>query len=97
MLIVPVAAAPPVTPFTCQVTDMLDEPLTVEVKALVAPARTFAELGETPTVIVAGGGGGGTPGLPADPLVTPEQSAWKKATRSNNSMEMRRTAVVPRG
>lgn len=72
--------------------DSLAVPRTVAANVVVAPARTFADFGETPTVIV----GGGTPGLPVEFLVTPEQAAWKKAARSNNSMEMRRTAVVPR-
>jgi hypothetical protein len=49
-LIVPVAALPPATPFTCQVTEVFDDPVTVTVKDCAAPARTFAVAGETVTV-----------------------------------------------
>ncbi len=66
-------ALPPATPFTCQVTDEFDVPVTVAVKDCDALARTFAALGETMTVIA----GGGVPGLPELPLpvVVPAQSA----------------------
>lgn len=46
-LIVPAEVLPPVTPFTCQVTEVFDDPLTVALNACVAPARTLAVLGET--------------------------------------------------
>ena len=69
-MIVPVDALPPVTPFTCQVTDEFDVPVTVAVKACVDPARTVAGFGVTVTVML----GGGAPGLPVPP-VTPAQSA----------------------
>jgi hypothetical protein len=49
-LIVPIAASPPGTPFTCQATAVFDGPVTVALKACVAPARTFALAGETATV-----------------------------------------------
>jgi hypothetical protein len=49
-LIVPVAALPPATPFTCQVTEVFDDPVTVALKDCAAPARTFAVGGETATV-----------------------------------------------
>jgi hypothetical protein len=40
--IVPVAAEPPVTPFTCQVTAWLVVPVTVAVNCVVAPRRVEA-------------------------------------------------------
>jgi hypothetical protein len=49
-LIVPAAALPPVMPFTCQVTEVLDGPVTVALNDFVDPARTFALDGETVTV-----------------------------------------------
>jgi hypothetical protein len=64
-LIVPVEAAPPVTLLTCQVTEVLAEPVTVAVNGWVRPARTVTGFGATVTVMLAGGGvGGGVPGLP---------------------------------
>jgi len=56
-LIVPVAALPPATPFTCQVTAEFDDPVTVALKDCVAPARTFAVAGETVTVALDPEGG----------------------------------------
>jgi hypothetical protein len=50
--IVPVAALPPATPFTFQVTEVFDDPVTVTLKDCVAPARTFALAGETATVMI---------------------------------------------
>ena len=73
-VIVPAAALPPVTPFTCQVTDEFDVPLTVAAKVCVAPARTVAGLGETETLMFVGDGVPGLPGLPLPPA-TPAQSA----------------------
>src|SRR5580692_10812705 len=49
-LIVPVAELPPCTPFTCQVTAVFDDPVTVALKDCVAPARTLALAGEILTV-----------------------------------------------
>jgi len=48
---VPVLAAPPATPFTSQVTAVLDDPATVTLNPLVAPARSAALAGETVTVM----------------------------------------------
>jgi hypothetical protein len=71
-LTVPVADAPPVTPFTCQVTLALEFPVTVAVNGCESPARTVAEFGETLTVTC----GGGAPGFPdPDPAVRPAQLA----------------------
>jgi len=56
-LIVPVAALPPATSFTCQVTAEFDDPVTVALKDCVAPARTLALGGETVTVTLDPEGG----------------------------------------
>jgi hypothetical protein len=50
-VIVPVAAAPPVTPFTCQFTDVFDDPVTVAVNVWLPPTRTLALLGNTDTLM----------------------------------------------
>jgi hypothetical protein len=46
---VPAALLPPATPLTCQVTAVLDVPVTVAVNCSVAPAATFADVGEIET------------------------------------------------
>ncbi len=88
-LIVPVEAAPPVTPFTCQVTDVFEVPVTVALNGWARPARTVIGFGETETVTW-GGGGGGEPGLPDDEPVTPAQSAWNRAAPSTKNRRIRR-------
>jgi hypothetical protein len=45
-LTVPMIASPPFSPFTCQVTAVLVEPVTVAVKDCVAPPATLADVGE---------------------------------------------------
>jgi hypothetical protein len=45
-LTVPMIASPPFSPFTCQVTVVFVEPVTVAVKGCVAPPATLAEVGE---------------------------------------------------
>jgi hypothetical protein len=67
--IVPTELFPPVTPFTCHVTTVLAVPVTVAVNCCVPFTRTFADAGDTATVIVGGGGGGGG----APPLLAPPQ------------------------
>jgi hypothetical protein len=57
VLIVPVEAVPPVTPFTCQVTEVFDDPVTVALNDFVATALTFALVGETVTVTLCPLGG----------------------------------------
>ena len=47
----PVDALPPVTPFTCQLTEVFEEPLTATLKLWVAPARTLVLRGDTETVM----------------------------------------------
>lgn len=49
-MIVPVDALPAATPFTCQLTEVFDEPLTDALKLCVLPARTLELLGDTETV-----------------------------------------------
>jgi hypothetical protein len=49
-LIVPAAALPPVTPFTCQVTEVFVVPVTWALNDFVALARTLAVAGVTVTV-----------------------------------------------
>jgi hypothetical protein len=56
-LIVPAAAEPPATPFTCQVTEVFDDPATVALNDFVAPTRTFALAGATVTVTLDPEGG----------------------------------------
>jgi hypothetical protein len=50
-LIVPVDALPLVTPFTCQLTEVLDDPVTAALKLWVVPVRTLALLGDTETAM----------------------------------------------
>lgn len=81
-LIVPVAALPPDTPFTCQATEVFDEPETVALKDCVAPARTLALGGAT--VAVTPDPEGGAPALESDELfVVPMQPASAAAAARN--------------
>jgi hypothetical protein len=86
-LIVPIAALPPVTPFTCQVTEVFDDPVTVALKGFVALARTSALEGEIVTVTP--GPEGGAPELEEDELfVAPVQPASAPAaSRNTNNTE----------
>jgi hypothetical protein len=54
---------PPVTLFTSHVTAVFVVPVTVAVNACELPARTFAEFGDTTTLIT----GGGVVPIPAPP------------------------------
>lgn len=56
-LIVPVADAPPSTPFTCHATTVFDVPETVALKFCVAPERTSALVGAILTVTPVPDGG----------------------------------------
>jgi hypothetical protein len=81
-LIVPVAALPSAKPFTCQVTEVFDDPVTEALKDFVAPARTFALAGETTTVTL--DPEGGVAGLDAGELfVVPVQPASAAAAARN--------------
>jgi hypothetical protein len=89
-LIVPVDAPPPATPFTCQVTEVFNDPVTVALKDFVAPARTFAIAGETVTVTL--DPEGGVVGLVgAEFFVAPVQPASAAAASKNtNNCECRK-------
>ena|SRR5260221_547147 len=76
-LIVPVVALPPVTPFTCQVTELFEEPVTVALNDCDAPARTFAVPGETETETV-------DPPEFVGPLVVPVHPAREVAAKIAN-------------
>ena len=56
VLIVPLVASPPTTPFTCQVTAVFVEPVTVAVNCWVVAPATLAVVGEivmvTPAAVV---------------------------------------------
>jgi hypothetical protein len=54
-LIVPTVEFPPVTPLTCHVTAVLVVPVTVAANCCELPALTFAEVGDTVTVMTGGG------------------------------------------
>ena len=88
-LIVPVAAPPPATPFTCHVTEVFDDPATVTLNDCVAPARTFALAGATVTVTL--DPAGGALGLETTELfVVPVQPASvAAATRNTRGSECR--------
>jgi hypothetical protein len=92
-LIVPVNAPPPATPFTCQVTEVFDDPVTVALKDFVAPARTFALAGEIVTVTL--DPEGGVVGLEgAEFFVVPVQPASAAAASGNmTSSSERRDAM----
>jgi hypothetical protein len=74
-LIVPVAARPPVTPFTCQVTLVFEAPVTVAVNGCGSPTRTVAGFGETVTETFGGTGGGAPGAADPEPDVKPAQFA----------------------
>lgn len=78
-LIKPLAALPPVTPFTCQLTDVFDVPLTVALNDCVAPARTLTVPGETETVTPEGED---VPTEFDEPLVAPVHPANAAAERT---------------
>jgi hypothetical protein len=89
-LIVPVAALPPATLFTCQVTAVFDDPATVALNDFVARARTLALAGETVTVTLEPEGG--VLELKGDELfVVPAQPASAAAaSRNTKSSEFRK-------
>src|SRR6266699_624422 len=73
-LIIPVAALPPLTPFTNHATDVFAESLTVALNCCEPSIRTLAELGEIDTVMP-GGGELVPPDLP-EFAVSPTQPTW---------------------
>jgi hypothetical protein len=90
-LIKPLAALPPVTPFTCQLTDAFDVPLTVALNVCAKPARTLAVPGETETVTPEGEV---VPPEFDEPLVAPVHPASAAAERARRMESGRRTTNV---
>jgi hypothetical protein len=90
-LIKPLAALPPVTPFTSQLTDVFDDPLTVALNDCVAPARTLTVPGETETVTP--GGEDGPPEFD-EPLVAPVHPASAAIVRTTIVRNWRRTENI---
>jgi hypothetical protein len=82
-LIVPAAALPPATPFTCQVTEVFVDPVIDALNDFVAPARTSALAGETVTVTRDPEGGG--LGLEVDELLVVPVHPARVATASRNT------------
>jgi len=93
-LIVPIAALPPATPFTCQVTAGFADPATVALKDCVAPARTFALAGAMVTVTL--DPEGGPLELEGDePFVVAVQPASAAAaSRNTKSIDCRRASFL---
>lgn len=81
MEIVPAVELPPVTPFTRQVTPVLELPVTVAVNCLVWPVATLAEVGEMVTEIC----GGAVLLLPA-----PLQAERKNPVKAKRNTQSRR-------
>jgi hypothetical protein len=97
-LIVPVDALPPVIPFTCQLTAVFEEPLTVAPNDCAALTRTLAEFGETVTTTGAGGrfdplGLGLSLEEPA--LVRPEHPTCSAAVERRHAKNKRRIGLFP--
>ena len=88
-LIVPVAALPPLMPFTNHVTDVFAEPLTAALNCCEPPIRTFAELGEIDTVMP-GGGELVPPDLP-EFVVKPAHPNWTVVQATRSAKARRRT------
>jgi hypothetical protein len=87
--IVPTAAFPPAIPFTLQVTDVLDVPVTVAVNICVCPRNKDAFPGRTLTVIVTGGGGGGGEVPPVLPHPSPQNALAHTARKRNPQRTIR--------
>jgi hypothetical protein len=73
-VIKPTAADPPVMPFTAQITDWFELPLTVALNGWLLPNPTATAAGDTDTVTGGGGGGGGGGGAEINVTV-----AWAEA------------------
>lgn len=89
-VIVPVAALPPETPFTLQVTLVLFALVTLAANAWELPNRTDAVVGETETLIAAGGGGGADGGATAPPVAAQPVATTPVATARENGNLSRR-------
>src|SRR5579864_4788184 len=94
-LIVPLAAVPPATPLTLQVTLVLLELVTVATNVCEAPSTTDALPGVTETLMVDGGGvGGGSTTELAPPLAQPRMHAFaartaERKTKTGNEVRLR--------
>jgi len=80
---VPVDALPAVTPFTCQLTEVFDDPLTDALKLCGLPARTLALLGDTETVTADDGEFEADPAEFDAPFVEPVHPDWAAAITKN--------------
>jgi hypothetical protein len=87
VVIVPLDALPPATPFTLQVTLVLVALVTVAVKVCELPSRTEPLVGVTVTPIDEGGGGGG--GAGDSGLPPPQPSSPAHAGRSSKTSSAR--------
>jgi hypothetical protein len=93
-LITPVAVLPPVTPFTCQLTVVFDDPVTIALKGCDAPGRRLAVLGETETATLEDGDDG-EPEEFDGPLVAPVHPV-RAANRKSTKRECReRISLFP--
>jgi len=93
-VIVPVAAAPPAIPLTCQPTDVFDDPVTVAVNVWLPPTRTLAPLGDTETLIPPEVVCVGEEDVVELLFVMPEHPACKSAPNTSSEMrEARRIAM----
>lgn len=79
-VMVPTVAFPPGTPFTLQVTDGFDAPVTLALNVCDMPNRTDAAGGAIVTVIMGGGGGGPFPTTPQ-----PRSDATRTSTRRHSN------------
>ena len=78
-VIVPVAAAPPGTPFTLHMTVVSVAFVTVAMSVCELPSRTAAFAGVTETLTRGGGGGGGI----LEPVLPPPQPSGKRHSGRN--------------
>lgn len=85
--IVPSAAEPPAVPFTLQATAVFEFPVTVAVNGKALPARTFAVVGLTVTIVEPGElGSEGDDGLDVVAVfATPPHAQAISARRSGNA------------
>jgi hypothetical protein len=92
VLIVPVAALPPATPFTSQFTVLFAFPVIVAVKACVEPARTFAVAGAIIMETFAGRGAGAC--APVDAVLT-HPAVHDAINKNRKQMCIRRKRFSP--
>ena len=101
LVMAPVDALPPATPFTAQVTAELAAPLTVATNCCEPPASTVADGGDTDTEMAEGDGGVGAgveeegaalAELPPPPH--PQPAKRRESAKSRAQLECRRTTVT---